>query len=138
MFNQFDVTGYSLPLFFGMGRLPVGTSPKTCHQHCQTQGPGGRSASWIMRLLFTSAFALVTEAMLSCIGLYAEAGSKVCHIERSTLCVVEISGENQSIIQISPLASLGRDDKERFRSVEMFPSPVISSGARSAKSRNLK
>ena len=110
-----------------MGRLPVGTSPKTCHQHCQTQGPGGRSASWIMRLLFTSAFALVTEAMLSCIGLYAEAGSKVCHIERSMLCVVEISGENQSIIQISPLASLGRDDRiVAFESAAAMPDDTIS------------
>ena len=110
-----------------MGRLPVGTSPKTCHQHCQTQGPGVRSVSWIMRSLFTSAFALVTEAMLSCIGLYAEAGSKVCHIERSTLCVVEISGENQFIIQISPLALLGRDDRiVAFESAAAMPDDTIS------------
>ena len=70
MFNQFDVTGYSLPLFFGMGRLPVGTSPKTCLQHCKTQGPGVRSASWIMHLPLSLALALM-GAWLSYADLYA-------------------------------------------------------------------
>ena len=69
-FSQLDVTGYSLPLFFGMGRLPAGTSPKTCLQHCKTQGPGVRSASWIMHLPLSLALALI-GAWLSYADLYA-------------------------------------------------------------------
>ena len=65
-----------MPLFFGMGRLPVGTSPKTCLQHCKTQGPGVRSASWIMRLPLSFALALM-GAWLSYADLYAAVSTAV-------------------------------------------------------------
>ena len=100
-----------------MGRLPVGTSPKTCHQHCQTQGPGVRSVSWIMRLPLTLALALIgawfSYADLSAAVLPGISAGDVVSpaiVPDDTLDIATVTGDrNPHASSSSPSSRIGRE-----------------------------